>query len=187
MNRIDDTKLIDYIHHALSDSDKRQVEAALRDDAALRQHVSDLRALQTDIKRSLSAEINAQAPSHNMSYAAIAQTVRSNRPKGRYGRQWQWVSRLVGIAALFVLGFAFMYSLSDRDPIQEGGLQVVTPTAIITATVEPALLPYKPSETPTPISGDRTVPMRTPVPDAQPDVQEDSSYNLDDALSLDSG
>ena len=178
MKRFDDTLLTGYIHRALSEDETRRVEALLRDDNEARERVSALRQLQNDIKRGVSAEIDAQLPSHNMTYASIAGTVRQKRPFGRNTRRWQWASRLVGFAAVMILGFAFMYSLGDGDTIQEGGPMVITPTAEITPTTEPALL----SITPTPgtinneaPSTGRTIPQRTPTPV----LQEESGNNLE--------
>lgn len=147
----------------------RRVELALRTDDDVRQRVQILRQLQNDIKRGISAEINAQRPSHNMTYASIAGTVSQQRPFGRNTRRWQWASRLVGLAAVIILGFAFMYSLGDDMIIQEGGPIIITPTAELTPTTEPALLSITATPEPTFMPGpdDRTIPQRTPTPEAQ--------------------
>lgn len=128
--------LTDYLHGALDDADRAQLEEQLRSDELLRQQLTALRAAQRQMISGISAEIQAQAPPASMSFAAISADIQ-RRPYMRLRSRLS--SSLVAFAALAILLFAVAYSLPDQNLPSEGN--AATPPVLFEVSSTPTATP----------------------------------------------
>ncbi len=156
-----------YLHDALTAEDKQRVEAWLRDEPSVRAQLSDLRQTQLWIKRDLRTHLDTQDVPSSMTFDAIASRLHTPRKRVKPNLRTRWVANFAGLAALFFLSFALIYSMGDIggtiDPQnQPGSALVITATpAIVEADVDVPIgdSPTIPTPTPTPLGP-------TPIPNS---------------------
>lgn len=164
MQKLDDGLLWGYIEQTLTPEEKKLVEARVQDSAELSSRLAELRLADQHLRQQIKQEIGQQPVPVTLRFSTISAEVARRRPAPQETLS-RWLSSFVGLAALFVLITAFIFSLNQQESHrQEGALPLSTPTTTIpalftttmttTQTISPTANPLNPP----------TILTRTPIP-----------------------
>jgi hypothetical protein len=122
-----DTELVDYAHHALADGLRETIDSHLTTCPRCQAALTDHRAMQHRIQRSLQADLRAAHPSPQMTFAAIAPRLKRSRPATPGTEQprrfFPGAAMLASLAALVIVLAALFGAIGH--PQGSGGPAVI--------------------------------------------------------------
>lgn len=128
--------LIGYLHNTLTSAQKSHVEGWLRDSPAAYEYLSDIRQTQEQIKHDLCTHLDSQPIPSSMTFDVVSRRLYSKKKQATTDFRTRWVTSFAGLAALFFLSYALIYSMggdisqeSDQDN-QYGNAFIITTTPL---------------------------------------------------------